>query len=70
VSERPVDGNDKLDWLKTYEETARDELVLRKEGCCGCRVITAEETEMQEERGHRPQMFQAQPSEERKGDTA
>jgi uncharacterized protein with von Willebrand factor type A (vWA) domain len=31
-------------------------------------VIIAEETEPQEERGHQPQMLQAQPSEERNGE--
>jgi uncharacterized protein with von Willebrand factor type A (vWA) domain len=31
-------------------------------------VITAEETEPLEERGHRPQMLQAQPSEQRNGE--
>jgi hypothetical protein len=47
-----------------FLEAAQDEMVL-KSGCRGCRVIIAEETEPQKERGHRPQMLQAQPSEER-----
>jgi hypothetical protein len=60
--EKNLDDWNKPDWLKTYQRTARDELVWGGSGCREWRMITAEGAKPQESD------MQSQPSKKRNGD--